>query len=214
MSMAINKSNTSPWVKGVIIFIVICFVGLGMGTALSSLGTSSPTPGASTTASQSTTATLDAIALTHTPTIQAIDASLTAQPKNYDLLVQQAQEYYDWAAQVQQATKGATGQDTPIWKAAVPYYRRAVMVKKTDSGVMTDYCVTMFYSGDATSAISFAKTVETAFPKFSPIVYNLGIFYLATNDTVDAKAQLNQYLAIDPTGPSAADAKAQLAKLK
>jgi hypothetical protein len=211
--MAIDKSRTSPFVKGVIIFVAFTFAATIVAGGLSALtnggGTTATTPVAST----STTATIDAIGLTHTPVIKATEASLTADPKNYSLLIQQAQNYYDWAVAVQQVTKGQGGQDTPIWQAAVPYYRRAVAVKKADPSVLTDYAVSMFYSRDATAAITLGKQVESSTPTFTPIVFNLGIFYLDIGDKVNAKAQLTQYLKLDPNGSSAAAAKDLLSKL-
>ena len=216
--MALDKSRTSPFMKGVIIFVALTFalsiVATGLIGVLGTGGGGSATP--ATPSSTDTTATLNAIALTHTPVIQATEASLTAAPKNYALLVQQAQQYYDWAAQVRQTISGSpnnSGQDQPIWRSAVPYYRRALMIKKTDPAVGTDYSVTLFYSGDTTQAITVAKSVVAANPTFSPVLYNLGIFYLATNDTVNAKATLQAYLKLDPNGTNAANAKAELTKL-
>ncbi len=210
--MAIDKSHTPPWVKAVIIMICIAFVAMIAGSGLLSMGGS--TGGTGATGSTSTTDTLNAIAAQAQPVIDAVDTSLTAQPKNYDLLLDQAQNYYDWASQVQQATKGKTGQDTPIWAKALPYYQRAVAATKSpDPGVLTDYSVAMFFSGETTTAISLGKQIESTTPTFTPVVYNLAIFYLDQGDNTSAKAQLQQYLKLAPSGQDAANAQSILKSL-
>jgi tetratricopeptide (TPR) repeat protein len=219
--MAINKSHTTPFVKGVIIAIAFLFILAMVAAAFSGLGgTYSGTPTASQTASQSTTATVAALAQAAQPAIQAREASLTADPKNYALLVQQGQAYFDWAQSVLQATQaqlqaspGAPRQDTPYWKLAIPYYRRALSIKTGDPNVMTDYSTALFYSGDTTTAISVGVAVQSLVPTFTPVAFNLGIYYESTGQNAKAKAAFQDYLRLAPNGPNAAAAKQELTKL-
>lgn len=214
--MAINKGRLSPLMKAGIWLLAGTFA-LGVAAIpLSGLLTGTPTvtnPGTQN-ASQDTSQTLQSIELQFTPPIKAREASLAVEPNNYDLLVQQGQDYFEWASAVQQVTKGTTGQDFPIWKAAVPFYARALKVKPGDPNVTTDYAVTQFYSGDATAAVQTVKTVIDKDPKFSPAIFNLGIFYRAIGDTTNARAAFERYLAVDKNGEKAAAAKELLTELK
>ena len=221
--MAIDKSHTTPFVKGVIIAIAAIFILAMVATAFAGFagtGTTGQTASSGQTASQSTTATVRQIAQAAQPRIQAREASLTADPKNYTLLVAQGQAYFDWAQSVLSATQAqlqanpaAPRQDTPYWKLAVPYYRRALSVKSGDPNVMTDYSTTLFYSGDTTTAIAVGEDVRTLSPSFSPVVFNLGVYYEAAGQTAKAKAAFQEYLRLDPKGSNAAAAKQELTKL-
>jgi hypothetical protein len=211
--MAIDKSRTSPFMKAVIIFVALTFVvGIGF-TSMAVTCSGSPTLPATPAGSTSTTATIDALSLQYTPVIKATEASITADPKNYDLLVAQAQNYYEWGQQVQQALKGTdSGQDTPIWKASSTYYARALSVKPGDVAIMGDYAVSLFYSGDTPAAIAEGEKVRTADPKFAPNLFNLGVFY-GSSDSAKAIAAFEAYLAIEPTGDMAQAAKDNIAAL-
>lgn len=214
--MAIDKSRTSPLMKALIIFIAATFVvGIGFSSIVGSCSSATPTTGTSTTpASASTTATVGSIGLQFAPTIQAVEASLTADPKNYTLLVAQATNYYQWGAQVRTAVQNSNpGQDAPIWKSAATYFARALAVQSGDKAIMGDYAVSLFYSGDATAAISAGEQVRSLDPKFAPNLFNLGIFYQNAGDKVKAKSAYEAYLAVEPTGSSAQAAKDNLAAL-
>ena len=214
--MAIDKSHTKPWMKAVIIFIALTFViGIGFTGAIGACTSTTPT-GTTTPAgtSASSTQTIDAIGLQYTPVIQALEASITADPKNYDLLVKQAQNYYQWGAQIRQAVQTVNpGQDEPIWKAAATYYARALAVKPGDATVVGDLAVSQFYSSDTTSAIVTGEQARTIDPKFGPNLFNLGIFYQTAGDTAKAKGAYEAYLAVSPTGDMAQAAKDNLAAL-
>jgi hypothetical protein len=218
--MAIDKSRTSPLMKTMIIILAGTFV-IGVGFAgvsgLQSCSANAPLlPSSTTTASTGTTESVQAIDLRNSPAIQAREASITADPKNYSLLIAQANAYYDWASQVLQAAQTQTDKDISLWKSAATYYRRALAVKPGDPSVSTDYSIALFYAGDVTQAIALGEQVRKADPTFSPIVFNLGIFY-ANSGTSDgnakAKAAFEAYLKMDPTGTNAASAKDFISKL-
>lgn len=215
--MAIDKSNTKPWMKAVIIFIALTFViGIGFTGAVGACSAGAPTTTTTgtPTGSTSTTQTIAAIGLQFTPIIQALETSITADPKNYDLLVAQAQNYYQWGVQVREASQAApTGQDAPIWKSAATYYARALKVKSGDVQIMGDHAVALFYSGDTAAAIVEGEKVRALDGKFAPNLFNLGIFYQAAGDKVKAKAAYEAYLVVEPAGQSAQAAKDNLAAL-
>ena len=215
--MAIDKSNTSPLMKGLIIFLAVTFVlGIGFSSFVGSCSPATPTTSGSNSSSTGATQTVESVNLQFTPVIKAVEASITADPKNYDLLVSQADNYYQWGAKVREVVQssGATStEDTPIWKAAVTYYARALAVKSGDTTVMGDYAVALFYSGDSAAAIAEGEKVRTIDPKFAPNLFNLGIFYHSTGDKVKAKAAYEAYLAAAPTGDMAQAAKDNIAAL-
>ena len=213
--MAIDKSNTPVWMKVVIVFIAATFV-ISIGfSGLSSCSTGTPSStSTSNTASTSTTQSVAAIGLQYTPIIQAAETSLTADPKNYDLLLAQATNYYDWGQQVQTALGTSdTGQAAPIWKSAASLYGRALAAKPGDKTVMGDYAVALHYSGDTTAAITQGEKVRVLDPKFAPNLFNLGVFYATSGDNAKAKAAFEAYLAVDPTGTLAQSAKDSIASL-
>ena len=215
--MAIDKSHTSPLMKGIIIFIALTFVvsiggvaGLSSCSAINQAAQQTP----QTPASTSGTATVDALSLQFTPVIKAVEASLTADPKNYDLLLKQAESYFSWAAHVQQATQSTNpGQDAPIWKAAATYYARALAVKSTDAVTMGDYAVSLFYSDETTTAISMGEKARVTDPQLAQNLFNLGNFYWKAGDKVKAKAAYESYLTVAPTGELAKAAKDNIAAL-
>ncbi len=213
--MAIDKSRTPMWMKVLIIFVAATFVvGIGFSSMATACSVASQNGPATAPASTSTTQTIDTIALQYSPIIKSAEASLTADPKNYDLLVLQAQNYYGWGQSVRTAL-GAnnTGQDAQIWKSASTFYARALAVKPGDTTVMGDYAVTLFYSGDAAAAIAEGEKVRTADPKFAPNLFNLGVFYASSGDNAKGKAAFEAYLAVAPTGDMAQAAKDNIAAL-
>jgi len=217
--MAIDKSRTSPLMKTLIIMLAATFViaiGFTGLSGLSSCSTNAPLlPGGPTTpgASTDTTAAIQAINLKWTPQITAREASITADPKNYDLLLAQGQAYFDWAAEIQQATKSATAADQALGNAATDYSQRALGRNPGEPNATTDYSIALLYSGETTQAISVAEGVKAANPTFSPVLFNLGIFYRTAGDNARAKEAFEAYLKLDPNGSNAASAQQQLTQI-
>jgi predicted Zn-dependent protease len=219
--MAIDKSRTSPFMKAMILVLVVAFVG-GIGFAgLEGLQSCTPNApllpnGSSSAGSTNTTATVAQIDTAAAPGIQARETSITANPKNYALLVAQANAYSDWASAVLQSTQQETTHSIDLAKSAASYYERALAIKPGDPSVTTDYAIALFYTGDATKAITVAEAVRKANPTFAPVLFNLGIFY-ANSGTSDgltkATEALNAYLKLDPTGSNAASAKNVLTQI-
>jgi tetratricopeptide (TPR) repeat protein len=216
--MAIDKSRTSPFVKGVIIFVAITFV-LGIaGTAFVPLleAIFNPTATTGTGASGSTNAsdTVSAIAAKYATMTQNNDTALKTDPKNYNLLVTQGQTYHDWANEIMQATQQQGVADRPLWLLAVDFYRQALEVKPGDPNVTTDMSIAQFYSGDIGGAIATGLALEKADAKFAPVRFNMGVFYTALGDNPSAIAQYEEYLKLDPSGELVAEAKTRITDLQ
>lgn len=216
--MAIDKSRTSPFVKGVIIFVAVSFV-LGIaGTAfvplLESIFNPSATTGTNGTGSATATDTVNAISAKYSSRIQANDQKLKTDSKNYDVLVDQAQAYHDWANDVMQATQQQGGTDRPLWLLAVDFYDKALAVKPGDPNVMTDMAIAQFYTGDVQAAIATGLAVKKADPKFAQVYFNLGVFYAAAGDNTNAIASYREYVKLAPNGDLVADANSRIAELQ
>ena len=222
--MAMDKSRTSPFVKTMIVILAVSFVlGIGgfAGAGLSSCsantsllpgGTSTGTPGASA----DTTAQIQAINLRFTPQLSTREASITADPKNYDLLVAQGNDYYDWASQISSIAKTISPETAALWGNAATFYQRALAVKPGDPNVATDCAIALFYAGKTDDAIKLAEQTRKDNPTFSPVVFNLGIFYensSAADGKAKAIAAYQDYLKLDPNGANAANAKQFLSQL-
>jgi tetratricopeptide (TPR) repeat protein len=212
--MAFDKSRTSPFMRFTIGAMAVIFalgiVGVPLIQYFESIGSGQGTPG-NANATQTTTETVNAIGAQAAPTIKALEASLTAQPTNYSLLVNQADAYFEWALAVRKALAGTTRtDDQSIWKASSGYFERALKVKPGDPNVMTDYSVTLYYSNQVLQAIVTAEQIVDKNPKFAPIRYNMGLYYRTLGDKANAKKAFEAYLQLEPTGENAASAKDNL----
>jgi len=226
--MAIDKSRTKPWMRGVIIFVCVAFVvGIGgfafeglFNSAQISQNAQSQT---NQTGSGNTTATVDAIAKSYGPAIKALETTVSANDPQVQLVI--AEKYFEWADAVLQAVSQGGGNTQaaqsrgfqlsgPYWKAASTAYAKSFAKKSGDASSTTDYAVSLFYSGDAAGAVKIAEALVARDPKFAPVRFNLGIFYANTGDKAKAKAALEKYIQMDPNGQNVANAKSMLSSLK
>jgi tetratricopeptide (TPR) repeat protein len=217
--VAIDKSRTSPFMKGVIIFFIVLLVlGIG-GSSLVPLFEAIFNPGATsttggTTGSANTSDTIAAIGTRYSDKTKSIDASLGADPMNYDLLVTQAQTYHDWAGEIMNATQQTGGSDRPLWILALDYYKRALAVKPGDPNVTTDMAIVQFYTGDTAGAIATAEALVKVDPKFAPVHFNMGVFYDMSGDTARAISEYEAYIKLAPTGELVTEANTRITGLK
>jgi tetratricopeptide (TPR) repeat protein len=217
--VAIDKSRTSPFMKGVIIFFIgLLVLGIG-GASLVPLieaiirpGSTSATGG--TAGSANTSDTIAAIGTRYSDKTKSIDASLAADPMNYDLLVTQAQAYHDWAGEITNATQQTGGSDRPLWILALDYYKRALAVKPGDPNVTTDMAIVQFYTGDTAGAIATAEALVKVDPKFAPVHFNMGVFYDMSGDTARAISEYEAYIKLAPTGELVSEANTRITGLK
>mgnify|MGYP002152302034 CR=1 FL=1 len=206
--MAINKKQSSMWVKAVLIFVALAFVvsltpGLFMGR----------NSAAQDTGATETGATLERIANEHLAAVTSNTAVLESDPENYGALVTLGNTYFDWAFQIRNQVGPTSGHDLPIWNAAVSAYERALAVQPGDPNVEVDLAIALFYSGQADRAIELVEQVMETSPEFAPAYFNAGIFYRAFGRTDDAVAALERYLELEPEGSSAASARDMLAQM-
>lgn len=208
--MAINKKQSSLWVKIVVIFVVVAFVASLLPALF--LGNTGGTQNAS--GAGETGATLETVANDHLPAVNSYTAALASEPTSYTALVGLGNTYFDWGAQLQQALGGNTGHDLPMWLAAATAYNQALTVQPGDPNVGVDFAIALFYSGQTDRAIEVIEQVQAESPEFGPAYFNAGIFYRATGQTDKAIANLERYLELEPEGSNAAAATSILAELQ
>jgi hypothetical protein len=92
--VAINKKQSSLWVKIVLIFVVVAFV-VSLVPALF-LGNNAGTQDAS--GASETGAALERIANDHLPAVNSYTAVLASEPTSYTALVGLGNTYFDWGS--------------------------------------------------------------------------------------------------------------------
>lgn len=212
--MAINKSSSPAWVKGVIIFVALTFIVSVGGLASLSLAPGSGTGTNNTATNTNGIETTATIASQYASRTVGIEEALKGDPKNYDLLLAAGQTYQDWASQVQQLGAAGAGADVPLWQKSVEFYRQALEVKPGDPNATTDYSIAQFSSGDVDAAIATAEGVAKADPTFAPVQFNLGVYYSAKNDNAKAIAAYQTYIKLDPKGQLVSEANSRMQSLR
>jgi len=208
--VAINKKQSSIWVKAVLIFVAFAFVvSLIPALFLGNRGAAQDSSGATETG-----AALERIANEHLPAVNSYTAALSSEPTSYTALVGLGNTYFDWGLQIQQTVGATTGHDLPMWHSAAALYGRALEVQPGDPSVETDYAVALFYSGQTQAAIDVIERVKAESPEFGPAYYNAGIFYRFAGQREAAIASFERYLELEPEGNSAPSARNLLAELQ
>ncbi len=199
--MSINKSHTSPFMKVVLIVIIISMITLFLAGGIAGF--------VDLFKAQPKAATVDPIIAAKNqfePRAQAFANALASSPASYTLLVNLGNTRYDYAVTLLQlVSKGTTSAMLPAvqqWTAARDAFGKAYKIKKTDLKVGVDYSVATFYSGDTTQAVKIVSGVIKQDPKFAPAYFNLGIFYDAQGDVLSAIVAYQTYVTLDPKGQS------------
>ncbi len=139
------------------------------------------------------------------PQLQNLDTALASNPESYTLLVSGQQ-----ALRLRARADAARQRDSRLrpscrrveqWTATKDVFKKAVKANKSaESGVLVDYSIATYYSGDTTGAVKIATGVIKKDPTFAPAHYNIAIFFEGLGDTAKAIAAYQAYLALDPTG--------------
>ncbi len=205
--MALDKRNTSLWVKIVIVVVAAVFAA---GPALAYLDFRS-SPGTQTAKAGS----LEALATQYAGQIATAETQLQSDPTSYTVLVYLGNKYYDWGDAVRQVTaKGpGIGADKPMWVAAASYYERALESQYGDPAVATDMAISYHYSGDTLRAVAVIERTMRDSPKFAPAFFNAHVFYQGLGRSADEIRVLQTYLRLEPSGNSAEPARARLNEL-
>lgn len=178
--MAINKSSSPPWVKVIIILVAISFVASVAGVAVVGANGGG---GGSTGAKTGTGTDNASIAAKYQPTLDALNASLQADPENADLLTQVGHTYYEYAAELTNAGLGDVA--APLWATAISFYDRVLKTRPKDAVVLGNKAFAAYYSD-------------------SPIARDALTAFIATNDAALAEQIANAKQYLSDLGPASA----------
>jgi tetratricopeptide (TPR) repeat protein len=165
--MALNKKQTPVWVKGVIIFVAVSFVIGFIPIVVAGLGSSSGSKAGNTGDPTSATS----IAATYQPTLDALNASLQADPENVGIMSQLGHASYAYAAEL--SNSGQSAAAAPLWATAISFYDRVLAKEPTNAVVLGNKAFASVYSNSAgaqsaleafiaTNEPSLASQIETA----------------------------------------------------
>jgi tetratricopeptide (TPR) repeat protein len=128
----------------------------------------------------------------------SLRASLMANPKNLDALIQLGNLYYD------------QGQ----YPQAVEWYGKALDIDPRNPNVRTDRGTSYWNLNRPDEAIAeFQKSLQVD-PGHAQTLYNLGLVYLqGKNNIAEAKKAWQKLLAANPNYPNRADIERQLASM-
>ena len=211
--MALNKAQTSLFVKIVLIVVALAFVASFIPLLLPNTGAQQQTDQAAQAGQ------LDQINAQFAPAAQALEQAVASEPTSYTALVNLGNTYVDWGAaveQVAQSNQSAAGADLPMWNSAKSAYERALAIRADEAGVLGDYAVTLFKLGDVQGAIVQGEQAVALDDQFAPVWFNLGLFYEAANQPDQAIVAYQTYMEVDPQGLSGDQQRAQeaLARLQ
>lgn len=153
--MAVNKSNTPPWMKAVIIMLVIAFGGLGIVVVAGGAGMlGSPT----TTGAGATTG--GSLNDQYKPRVDAAVAALAASPQNPDIIIQVGHAYFDWARGVYES--GQPEASIPTWLAAVSYYDQTLALDPENDIAMGNKAFALYYAQDKGAVAALEAFIASA----------------------------------------------------
>jgi tetratricopeptide (TPR) repeat protein len=217
--VALNKANTSLWVKILIIILIVAFVSLFMYTGIAGIfDLFKQTPAGQ---SASTVDNVTSLAQRYQPQVDGFKALAASNPTSYTVQVDLANAYYEWADALSRPESGQSQLTTAAmtaayqtWTLAKDAYDKAAGLTKTfDPNMQTDRSYATFYSNDTTAAITIVKDVVKKDPKFAQGWMHLGIYYDNLGQGSLAIPAYQKYLALDPKGSNASLAADRLKAL-
>jgi cytochrome c-type biogenesis protein CcmH/NrfG len=180
---------SSGWTgrEAYLLAVVCLLTGLAIGYFIR--GSSAPTvSAASAPAAPTSAATVNPAAMGGDVDLQAapLKMALTTEPRNFDLLVQLGNLYYD----------------KRVFATAIDYYRRALEVKPNDVDVRTDLGTAYWYSGFPEKAIAEYKESLKVDPGHAQTLFNMGVVYKdGLKDPAAAVAAWEKLLKLHPDHP-------------
>lgn len=203
--MSLNKSKTTPFMKAIIILIIISMVTLFLYGGFA--GFAELFRSQSQTNVNAATDPVKAIQAKYDSQVSAFSSALKSYPTSATLIVSLANVHENYAFDLmKEANKTSTPATATMellqkeWSAALANFKKAAKIQKPAKDTSVDYAIASYYSGETTAAIKLARGALAQDPNFAPAYYNLGIFYETANNTALAIDSYTKYLALDPTG--------------
>lgn len=159
--MALNKKQTPTWVKGVIIFVAVSFVIGFIPIVITGFGGTS----ASNTGNTGDPTSVTGIAANYQPRIDALNASLQANPENVSMMTDLGHAYYEYAADL--SNNGQSAAAAPLWVTAISFYDR-VLAKEPDNAVLLgNKAFASVYSNSAGAKAALEAFIATNEPSLA-----------------------------------------------
>lgn len=136
--MSVNKSDTPPWMRMVVIIVVLSFA-LGGVAIVVGAATSGPSGGTSGDATSTVNSDFQS-------RVQSAQAAMEVSPNNPDVIAQVGHAYFDWAVSLYES--GQVPASVPIWKSAVSYYDQALVIRPDDDVILGNKAFALYYSGE------------------------------------------------------------------
>lgn len=226
--MAIDKRNTRPGVKLLIWLLIAAFVLSGVGIGAGSLVELFKSSGQSGTTQ--TLTGVDEVKQTYDPGVKTLKAVVASNPTSYTALVNLGNLYVDYASQLSQVsgsqpTTSTLQAQAELYTNAKDVYGKALEIKSTDPSVRGDYAITLFNTGETDKALEVAGQTVNQFPQAALVWLKLGDFnYIlfqqnptsvqAATYRSDGIAAYKKYLALEPKGQYAQQAKDSISQLQ
>lgn len=136
--MSVNKADTPPWMRLVVIIVVASFA-LGGVAIVVGAATSGPTGGVSGDATSTVSSEFQS-------RVQSAQAAMDASPNNPDVIAQVGHAYYEWAVSLYEGQQVQAS--IPLWKSAVSYYDQALAIRPDDDVLLGNKAFALFYAGE------------------------------------------------------------------
>ena len=159
-----ETESTTGWTsrEAYLLAIVCLMVGLGVGYMIrGSAGSNINAAGATVTQPAAPAANSQASEPDVEMSAAPLKVALSSDPRNYDLLVQLGNLYYD----------------KRVYPPAADYYERALALRPNEVGVRTDLGTAYWYSGSPEKAIAEYKKSLQVDPGHPQTLFNMGVVY-------------------------------------
>lgn len=200
----LNKKQANLWVKIVALVIAIAFIAIG---AVGLIQPGMNLPPANQQSSQGSAADQQAQQM-----VIALQGQLKANPTSVVLQRQLANAYDDWGRRQLNENRQQPAQTNFL--LAADAYRKVLGKTPKDTNVRTDFATALFYSGDASGAITQVGIVLKEKPTHQGALMNAGVFYATVGNSAKARELWQKYLQLYPNTPQATEIKKLLANLK
>lgn len=155
--------------------------------------------GDAATAAATTNTQLEYVNSQYSPSVAALEEKLKGSPDDPAILINLANDYYNWAGQAMQvaSTEDERAQVTANFTKAKGYYDQYLQHESSNSA-RANSAMCAYYAGDAETAVTQLQQLTAEAADFSPAWAYLGMIYQANGYATDATDAYHKALDTDP----------------